>query len=147
MVEDKVAKIRKQSDPCLKMVCKDVAPDENVLDLVQTMWNTMYLHKGFGLAANQIGILKRVIIVHTNGFKLTLINPVIVTRRGRHTAKEACLSFPGKNVIRVRSTQIKVKGLDIDMKPISRKLKGISARCVQHEIDHLNGITLMDDQR
>ena len=124
-------------------VCDDIDMSDNILLILENMWATMYTGRGIGLAANQIGIRKRVIVIDTGqGFKQEFINPVI-TRfyGGKHTAKEGCLSFPGQTALISRSKQIVIEGLDQNMMPIKRKLKGMAARAVQHEVDHLNGIT------
>lgn len=105
----------------------------------------MYQGRGVGLSANQVGELKRIIVIHADGFKQVIINPVIIkTYGGKSTQKEGCLSSPGLQVVKVRFKQIIVEGFDENWKPIKRKLKGLAARCVQHEIDHLNGVTIND---
>lgn len=123
----------------------EVASGEDVSALINDMWRLMYEHKGIGLAANQVGELRRVIVVHAKGFKQAFINPVIVRRYGgRKAEREGCLSFPGATVTKVREVQIIVEGFDQDWNPIRRKLKGLAARCVQHEVDHLDGKNITD---
>jgi len=97
-----------------------------------------------GLAANQVGILKRIIVVDTGqGFKQAFINPIIVKEYGgKNTQKEGCLSYIGLQKSIVRSKQIIVVGKTHEGVDIKRKLKGFAARIVQHEVDHLNGITI-----
>lgn len=137
----------KKGHPYLKMKAEPVEQDElpRVKELIPLMFETMYLNKGAGLAAPQVRVLKRVIVMHANGFKQAIINPVITKRYGgRATALEGCLSFPGVKVRVTRSKQVIIEGFDQDWNPIKRKLKGLAARCAQHEIDHLDGITIED---
>lgn len=130
--------------PALKSIAKDVEEGTDVWELVCSMWELMYRSNGVGLAANQVGVLDRVIVVHANGFRQEFINPVITKRYGgRVTNKEGCLSFPGVLSRMMRSKQIVVEGFDRDWKPIKRKLKGLAAYRVQHEVDHLNGKTII----
>lgn len=90
-------------------------------------------------------MLKRVIVIQTKGFRQVLINPVITGGYGgKSKQKEGCLSFPRLLVQKIRNKQITVEGFNEYWKPVTRKLKGDAARCVQHEIDHLNGITIND---
>jgi len=121
--------------------------DMSVMLLIVDMWRLMYQHRGIGLAANQVGELQRVIVVHADSFKQAIINPVITkSYGGQTTSKEGCLSFPRLNVPMVRSRKIIVEGFDQNWKPIKRKLKGLAAYCVQHEVDHLNGITIAGEK-
>ena len=95
--------------------------------------------------ANQIGILKRVIVVDTGDFRQAFVNPTIERRYGGlHTQREGCLSYPDKTVPMVRAKQIIVTGWDEHWRPLRFKLKGFNARVVQHEVDHLDGRTIMD---
>jgi len=117
--------------------------DMGVTLLIIEMWELMYRHRGIGLAANQVGELQRVIVLHVGSFKQAIINPIITRQYGgKATSKEGCLSYPALCVPMVRDRQIIVEGFDQNWKPIKRKLKGLAAYCVQHEIDHLNGITI-----
>ena len=85
---------------------------------------------------------RRVILVSADRFGKAIINPVITKRScGKVRSIEGCLSFPGKKVTIKRDKQITVEGFDVKWKPIKQKLRGLAAMCVQHEIDHLNGIT------
>lgn len=121
----------------------EVQHGRNVGSLIGSLWTALNEAKGLSLAANQIGELDRVIVVHAEGFRQAIINPVIERRYGgQHTAREGCLSFPSKTALRVRDKQIVVSGFDENWKPISRKLKGLTARAVQHAIDNLDGVTI-----
>lgn len=100
---------------------------------------------GIGLAAIQIGVRKRVILVNIGGAFQEFINPVITKRFGGiGKSIEGCLSLPGKQYTKFRHRKIIVEGFTADLQPIRRQLKDIAAYCVQHEIDHCNGITIAD---
>lgn len=130
--------------PALSADAEAVEQGDNIKGLIDSMWQLMYSSKGIGLAANQVGVLSRVIVVHANGFKQEFINPVVIkSYGGRVLNKEGCLSFPGAEAKMLRSRHIIVEGFDRDWKPVKRKLKGLAAYCVQHEIDHLNGKTII----
>ena len=119
--------------------------DPTLKQLIADMWESMRGYRGQGLAACQIGVLKRVIVINSNGFRQAFINPRITKRYGgKITSKEGCLSFPGKQVLIVRFKQVIIEGFDEEWEPVTRKLKGQSAICAQHEVDHLDGITLVN---
>jgi peptide deformylase len=127
----------------LTSVSKEVERDEDVSELLDAMWLEMKESRGIGLAANQIGVLKRVIIINAKGFSQEFINPVITKKYGgKAMSVEGCLSFPGIQVKVSRYKNIVIEGLDGNMNPVKRKLKGLQAYCAQHEVDHLNGITI-----
>jgi len=118
--------------------------DKEIRQLIVDMTQTMTKEQGIGLAAPQVGVLKRVIVVHGD-FKghriLGLINPKI-TKMSKEKEKdiEGCLSFPGIFLEIKRAKEAEVKGLDINGKKVKLKAKGLLARVLQHEIDHLDGI-------
>ena len=132
----------------LNMPSVPAEQDENLSAEIKRMFGIMYsggYTEGIGLAANQIGLNKRVIVIDVNGLKQEFINPVITKTLGRKIiSTEGCLSFPGKKVRVWRYPQIVVEGFDANWAPIKRKLKGLAACVVQHEIDHLDGITIND---
>lgn len=141
-------KIRKYPDPVLR---KKAASVKEVTDterrLVEDMIETMKVSDGVGLAANQVGILKRIFVFNpsTEGWRAdALINPVILKRRGCEGKEEGCLSLPGVNGVVRRSTYLVVEGLDIKGKPVCYEAKGLLARVFQHEMDHLDGIVFID---
>lgn len=137
--------LKTDGHPALKNVATDLDNGEDVTSIVSRMWSVMTHERGIGLANNQVGGSKRIIVVHANGFRQEFINPVITKRYGgKTTSREGCLSFPGLNVSVVRDKQIIVEGFDHKWKPIKFKLKGLASCCVQHEIDHLDGITIKD---
>ena len=136
--------IRTKGDAPLYQVSQPVMEDDDVGLLIDEMFKTMVEHRSVGLAANQVGVTKRVIVVLVGGLKLSLINPVITKRYGGKSGQvEECLSFPGGEAMMIRHNKIIVEGLDRNRKPVRRKLKGLAARCVQHEVDHLNGVTIL----
>ena len=133
----------KKDNPILRKVCDEVNHKEDHSFLINHMFTVMYASRGVGLAAPQVGDLKRIIVVHVSGFKEVFINPVITKRYGgKHSAVEGCLSFPGKQVYVTRHRRIWVEGYNQSGVKIKRKLKGLAARCVQHEVDHLDGICI-----
>lgn len=135
--------IKTNRHPALTSIAKEIPKGESIHFLIGMMWDLMYRNKGIGLAANQIGELKRVIVIHANGFKQELINPVITKRYGGKVMnKEGCLSYPLLQVKVSRYKQVIIEGFDRDWRPIKRKLKGLAAYCAQHEVDHLDGITI-----
>lgn len=136
--------IKGSRHPALTSTAEEVPEGANVRELIDSLWAVMYASKGIGLAANQVGVLDRVIVVHANGFKQEFINPVITKKYGGQLlSKEGCLSFPGVETKMLRNRHVIVEGFDRDWKPVKRKLKGLAAYCAQHEIDHLNGKTII----
>jgi peptide deformylase len=123
--------------------------DEGVHKLVDGMIHTMYLAPGIGLAANQVGELKRVIVFdryprEEGREPCVLINPEIVLREGQVTYEEACLSVVDFSAEVTRNAHVKVQGVDLKGKPVDVEAEGLLAICLQHEIDHLNGVLYID---
>jgi len=137
--------VRKFGDKILKKKAKKIRKiDDKIIKLAYDMAETMKLGRGIGLAAGQVGVLKRIIVVEAdfqNQRVLALINPKI-TRKSKEKAtdKEGCLSFPGIYLDIKRSKKIKVKAKNIKGEKIIIDAEGILARALQHEIDHLNGV-------
>jgi len=131
-------------DPILHQVCRYVNQDEYIDKIIDHLWNVMYQNRGIGLAAPQVGIDIRMFVMDVNGFKQEFINPAITRRYGgKGRSIEGCLSYPGKEVKKIRHKQFVIEGFDANWVPVRFKLKGINAYCVQHEVDHLNGITIV----
>ncbi len=125
----------------LNSECKEVAYGECKKALVEIMRSVMNKSKGIGLAANQIGVMERVIVVSTKDFSGAIINPEVT--RSTDTiklSKEGCLSFAGKIVTKKRLFKVTVEGFDEDWNRVKVNAKGLTSFCLQHEIDHLNGI-------
>ena len=137
--------IRKLKDKILKKKAKKVKKiDEETIKLAYDMAETMKLGQGIGLAANQVGVLKRIIVVESDFQKqevLALINPKVIKKSREKTIdKEGCLSFPKVYLDIKRSNGIKVKAKNIKGEKVIIEADGILARVLQHEIDHLDGI-------
>lgn len=115
--------------------------------LMGDMIDTMKAVEGVGLAANQIGVSKRIFVFNPSVDEWradVLINPIIMKRRGSEKMEEGCLSLPGISEEVRRSNYILVEGRDVNGKPVRFEATGLLARIIQHEIDHLNGILLID---
>lgn len=140
-----------KNEPELITVSQPVSEGSDVSELLESMWKIMKdwrcpddeKIRGVGLAANQVGVCQRVFIMDVRGITQVFINPVIVKKSPAKTISvETCMSCPGVRLAVKRPKQVTITGYDQYWKPIKYKLRGISAACVQHEIDHLDGITL-----
>ncbi|OEF98533.1 peptide deformylase [Desulfuribacillus alkaliarsenatis] len=137
--------IRKNEDPVLREAAKPVKKiNENVQKLIDDMLETMYDAEGVGLAAPQVGILKRVIVIDVGDGPIVLINPEIVESAGNKKGSEGCLSFPGLVGDVCRSEYVKVKAQNREGEEFCIEGKGLMARALQHEVDHLNGVVFLD---
>ena len=120
--------------------------DEKLRALVEDMCETLRKEAGAGLAAPQVGILRRIFVadIHTDGSEYkAFINPVILSATGKNDRYlEGCLSFPGRSFRVVRADKVKMRAQDIHGKPFEFAAEDFVARCLLHEYDHLNGITL-----
>ncbi len=134
-------KIREMGDPCLTKVCKEVvAMTPRTRFLIEDMIETMYEANGVGLAACQVGVLKRIVVIDTTGEDLiVLINPEILETSGEQEGYEGCLSLPGKSGIVKRPNHVKVKALDENMQPFVLEGEELLARAICHEVEHLDG--------
>ena len=155
-------------DPLLKKISKPVlAVDDELREFMKAMLNTMYSENGIGLASVQVGVLKRVLVMDIDyesddndhhhhhgdcsGIQIKnanpqyFINPEIIEFSSKGSVfNEGCLSFPGARAEVTRPESIKLKYLDFNGEKQVKNFDGISATCIQHEIDHLNGITFVD---
>ena len=136
--------IVKKGHIALSEKSKSVEHHDDVTILVSKMYQEMIKNNGIGLAANQLGTLKRVIVIATHHFNSEVINPVLLNGRFEKESKEGCLSFPGETSTKKRFNRITIQGFDRNWNPISKNLKALSAFVAQHEVDHLNGITIKD---
>ena len=136
--------IRKEGDPILNKKCKEVTEmTARNRELIEDIIDTMYEANGVGLAAPQVGVLKRIVVIDVSeegDSPIVLINPVITEADGEQTGAEGCLSVPGKSGVVTRANHVKVKALDIDMQPFELEGTELLARAVQHELDHLEGV-------
>lgn len=137
--------IRTFGDPVLRRRADDVKViDESVHKLMRDMRDTMLAAPGVGLAAPQIGVSKRVIVWKYEEEEGTLANPRVVDQRGDEEADEACLSLPGLAYPVPRAVWVRVEGLREDGEEVSIEAEGWTARVLQHEIDHTEGILFID---
>jgi peptide deformylase len=123
------------------------AVDDGIRRLVDDMFETMYGASGIGLAATQVNVRQRVIVVdlsQEHDSPLVLINPEILEQDGREQMEEGCLSVPGTYELVERAEKIRVRALDRDGQPFELETDGLLAVCIQHEIDHLNGKLFVD---
>jgi len=135
--------ILRYPDPRLHTVAQPVAAvDDGIRRLISDMAETMYAAPGIGLAATQVNVPKRVLVLDVSEDKsqlMAFVNPEIVAREGEHVGEEGCLSVPGIYETVKRSERVKVRALDAEGKPFEIEADGLLAVCLQHEIDHLDG--------
>ena len=137
--------VRTEGDECLRKVCKPVkSVSLRTRILIEDMFDTMYESGGVGLAAPQIGVLKRIVVMDTDDNQHVLINPQILEVSGEQTGYEGCLSIPGKSGIVTRPDYVKVKALNERGEEYVLEGEGLLARCICHECDHLYGILYSD---
>jgi len=140
--------IRKYGDAVLGKVSKPVTEvNQKIIDLVGDMLDTMYEANGVGLAAPQIGILKRIVVIDVSPEgedPIILINPVIVSTAGSQTGEEGCLSVPGKSGTVTRPNEVTVRAFNLDMEEFEMTGTELLARAFCHEIDHLDGIVYVE---
>jgi peptide deformylase len=135
-----VREIRVQGDSVLNKVCKEVKEmTPRTLTLIEDMIDTMYDAMGVGLAAPQVGILKRIVVIDVGEGPIVLINPEILETAGEQTGGEGCLSVPGKAGQVTRPNYVKVKALNENMEEVIYEGEELLARAFCHEIDHLDG--------
>ena len=141
-----IRNVRKIGDPVLNKVCKEVREvNDRTRELIDDMFDTMYEANGVGLAAPQVGIVKRIVVIDIGDeHPLTLINPEIIETSGEQTGDEGCLSLPGKVGQVTRPMHVVCKALDRDMNEITVTGEGLLARAICHETDHLEGILYKD---
>jgi peptide deformylase len=143
-----VMQIRLIGDPVLRSKSRQVNKiTEKTKDLLSNMADTMYNAQGVGLAAPQVGVLQRIIIIDVeDGHGLIeLINPeIIYSSEEKEIMEEGCLSIPGRRDYVIRPDKVEVKGLKPDGKEVVIKADGLKARALQHEIDHLEGVLFID---
>lgn len=132
-------------DPVLRVKARPVARvDAEIRQLLADMHETMVQAPGIGLAANQVGRPVRCLVASVDDSNLLMVNPRIVSRKGSYEAVEACLSLPGLQATVPRAERVVVAGLNRNGKPTKVEAEGLLARCLQHEIDHLDGIVFPD---
>ena len=143
-----IAQVRQWGDPVLRLRAHEVdAFDEELARLTDKMGELMHNARGVGLAATQIGILRRIFVfqTHDDDEPIAVINPVLAESGGPpETDDEGCLSLQGVLVPVERPSQVTLVGQDVTGQPLELKLEGFGARVVQHELDHLNGVLIID---
>ena len=142
-----IRQIREEGDEILKKKSREVeAVDDKIREILDDMVETMHKYNGVGLAAVQVGILKRLIVIDLYDDKgpMKLVNPVIIKEKGEQEVEEGCLSFPNKYAKMIRPAEVTVEALDENGKKVRIKAKELLAQALSHEIDHLNGITFVE---
>lgn len=136
-----------EGDPVLRKKAKEVTKvNKRLRTLARNMLQTMHEAKGVGLAAPQVGVSERLVVIDTgaDGSPYILFNPTIISRSGEDKDVEGCLSIPGRNEYITRAERVEVTGLNMEGKQVTVSGKGLLARALQHEIDHLDGILFID---
>lgn len=132
--------IRVEGDPVLNKVCRPVKEmTDRTQILIDDMLDTMYEANGVGLAAPQVGVLRRIVVIDVGEGPIVMINPEIIAQDGEQTGQEGCLSIPDKAGIVTRPNHVIAKALDRDMKEYTIEGTELLARAICHELDHLDG--------
>lgn len=144
-----IRRVRTDDDPILRKISKEVTVfDERLAELVEDMIETMHESDGIGIAAPQVGVLKRAVIVmdpeEEEPLPIVLINPVILEQEGEQCKEEGCLSLPGKTGTVIRPTKVRITYRDVEGKNCETEAEGDLVRVICHEIDHLNGVLFSD---
>lgn len=143
-----IREIRLSGDEILRKTSREVEEvTDKIRELLDDMVETMHKYNGVGLAAPQVGILKRVIVIdlYDGEEPLQLVNPKIIKTKGKQEVEEGCLSFPNEYAKMVRPKEVTVEALDRDGKKVIITGKDLLAQALAHEIDHLNGILFVDN--
>ena len=135
-----IRSIRTVGDECLTKVCKEVKEiNDRTRILIEDMIDTMYEAEGVGLAAPQVGILKRIVVIDVGDGPIVMINPEILERSGEQTDNEGCLSVPGKVGVVTRPNYVKAKAINEEGEEYIIEGEELLARAICHELDHLDG--------
>ena len=136
-----IRNIREIGDPVLNKSCKVVKEvTDRTRELIEDMFDTMYEAQGVGLAAPQVGILKRIVTIDVTGEDpILLVNPTILETSGEQTGNEGCLSVPGKTGVVTRPNYVKVRAYDRNLEPFELEGTELLARAICHEVEHLDG--------
>ncbi len=136
-----VREVRETGDPILNKVCKEVKElNERTLELIDDMFDTMYETNGVGLAAPQVGVLKRIVVIDTTGEDpVLMINPRIIETSGEQSGWEGCLSVPGKYGMVTRPNYVKAVAYNENMEEFIIEGTELMARAICHELEHLDG--------
>lgn len=141
-----IRNVRRIGDPVLNKTCKEVKEvTPRIRELIDDMFETMYESEGVGLAAPQVGILKRIVVIDVTGEDpILMINPEIISVSGKQTGYEGCLSVPGKTGMVTRPAYVRVKAYNMDMEEFVLEGQELLARAICHEVDHLDGRLYVD---
>ncbi len=132
--------IRIQGDPVLTKKCREITEmTPKLMTLIEDMLDTMYEANGVGLAAPQVGVLKRIVVIDVGEGPVVMINPEIIESSGEQTGDEGCLSLPGKAGVVTRPNYVKARALDENMEMYEIEGTELMARAICHELDHLDG--------
>lgn len=135
-----IRKIREQGDDVLYKVCKEVTKmTDRTQELIEDMLDTMYEANGVGLAAPQVGVLKRIVVIDVGEGPIVMINPEILETSGEQKGSEGCLSVPGKAGEVTRPNYVKARFFDEDLEEYIIEGEELLARAICHELDHLDG--------
>ena len=140
-----IRQIRVQGDDVLTKVCrpvKEITP--RIATLIEDMIDTMYEYDGVGLAAPQVGVLRRIAVIDVGDGPIVLVNPEVLETSGSQTGEEGCLSLPGKSGQVTRPNYAKVHAFNENMEEYEIEADGLLARCILHECDHLDGKLYVD---
>ena len=138
--------IRIFGDDILRKRCKEVKEvNKKTIELIDDMLDTMYNAEGVGLAAPQVGILKRIVVIDIGDGPIVMINPQILETSGSQTDNEGCLSLPGKAAVVTRPNYVKAKAFNENMEEFEIERTELLARAICHECDHLDGILYTDN--
>ena len=140
-----IRNVREMGDEILRKKSREVPEvTPKIRELIADMYDTMYETQGVGLAAPQVGILKRIVVIDTDGTPYTMINPRILETDGSQTGNEGCLSVPGKAGEVTRPDYVKAEAWNENMERYEVEATGLLARAICHELDHLEGILYVD---
>jgi len=140
-----VLRIRKYGDPILRKSAQAVSRvGDGDIKLMGNMLETMYVNEGIGLAASQIGIDKQIVVLDVGQGAQKIINPQILRKEGKAREKEGCLSLPEVSIELERADCVTVQGINEEGKEIKIEAEGLLSRVLQHEIDHLKGVLIVD---
>jgi peptide deformylase len=145
-----VRPVRIYGDPVLRQKAQPVTSfDDGLRELVEDLRDTMAAYEGVGLAANQIGVTRRVFVIDVRGegeerTRIAVVNPVITSRSGSDAEEEGCLSIPGVWAEVTRPERVTLQGKDEHGDPLEVQADGMLARAIQHELDHLDGVLFVD---
>lgn len=143
-----IREIRLSGDEILRKTAKEVEEvNEKIKELIEDMIETMHKYNGVGLAAPQVGILKKIIVIdlYDGEPPLKLINPKIIKEKGKQEVEEGCLSFPNQYAKMIRPKEVVVEALNENGEKVKIVAKDLLAQALAHEIDHLNGVLFVDN--